>query len=176
MAHDIQIRAAITADIPAITAIYRQHVLHGLASFEIEPPDTAEMTRRFRAISELGLPYFVATMGGRLAGYAYAATYRARPAYRFTVEDSVYVDGELPGQGIGSALMPALIAGCAAAGRRQIIAVIGDSANHGSIKLHEKFGFKHVGLLPAVGFKFGRWVDSVLMQRDVGQGRLSLPS
>ncbi len=175
MQRDVQIRPATLTDIGAITAIYRHHVLHGLASFEVDPPDESEMTRRFTAICDLGLPYIVAMQGERVAGYAYAAVYRSRPAYRFTVEDSVYVDDELPGRGIGSVLMPALISACADAGRRQIIAVIGDSANHGSIKLHEKFGFKHVGLLPAVGFKFGRWVDSVLMQRDVGEGDRSLP-
>ena len=169
------VRPATLADLPAVTAIYCHHVLHGLASFEVEPPDTAEIARRYGAICELGLPYFVAESDGRIAGYAYAAVYRARPAYRYTVEDSVYVDQEFAGRGIGSALMPALIDGCAAAGRRQIIAVIGDSANHASIKLHEKFGFQHVGLLPAVGYKFGRWVDSVLMQKDVGGGECTPP-
>jgi len=169
------VRPATLADLAAVTAIYRHHVLHGLASFEVEPPDTAEIARRYGAIRELGLPYFVAECDGRIAGYAYAAVYRARPAYRYTVEDSVYVDHEFAGRGIGSALMPALIDGCAAAGRRQIIAVIGDSANRASIKLHEKFGFQRVGLLPAVGYKFDRWVDSVLMQKDVGGGQRTPP-
>jgi len=169
------VRPATLADLPAVTAIYCHHVLHGLASFEVEPPDTDEITRRYGAIRELGLPYFVAESDGRIAGYAYAAVYRARPAYRYTVEDSVYGDHEFAGRGIVSALMPALMDGCAAAGRRQIIAVIGDSANHASIKLHEKFGFQHVGLLPAVGYKFGRWVDSVLMQKDVGGGECTPP-
>jgi L-amino acid N-acyltransferase YncA len=169
------VRPATLADLPAITAIYRHHVLHGLASFEVDPPDTAEIVRRYGAIRDLGLPYFVAESDGRIAGYAYAAVYRARPAYRYTVEDSVYVDHKFAGRGIGSALMLALIDGCAAAGRRQIIAVIGDSANHASIKLHEKFGFQHVGLLPAVGYKFDRWVDSVLMQREVGGGQRTPP-
>ena len=162
------VRPATLADIGTITAIYRYHVLHGLASFEIEPPAATEMERRYTTIRELGLPYLVAESGGKIAGYAYAAEYRARPAYRYTVEDSVYVDNDHAALGIGSALMPQLITGCAAAGRRQIIAVIGDSANHPSIRLHEKFGFERVGLLPAVGFKFGRWVDSVLMQRSLG--------
>ena len=168
------VRPVLAADIPAITAIYRQHVLRGLASFEIDPPDAAEMLRRHAAVLELGLPYLAAETNGRLAGYAYATVYRARPAYRYTVEDSVYVQDDYAGQGIGSALMPALIAGCADAGRRQIVAVIGDSANLASIRLHEKFGFQRVGLLPAVGFKFGRWVDSVLMQLDLGEGRIAL--
>jgi L-amino acid N-acyltransferase YncA len=176
MRHAPLVRPATTADLPAITSIYRHHVLHGLASFEVEPPDAAEMARRFDAIRALGLPYFVAESAGMIAGYAYAAVYRTRPAYRYTVEDSVYVDHESAGRGIGSALMPALIDGCAAAGRRQIVAVIGDSANHASIKLHEKFGFERVGLLPAVGYKFGRWVDSVLMQKDVGEGQRSPPA
>src|SRR5471030_2161407 len=141
MRPDTLVRPATTADIPAITAIYRHHVLHGLATFEIDPPDAAEMARRFAAIRELGLPYLVAEINSELAGYAYAAVYRARPAYRYTVEDSVYVDNNHAGLGVGSALMPSLITGCAQAGRRQIIAVIGDSENFASIRLHEKFGF-----------------------------------
>jgi len=176
MRHAPFVRPATVADLPAITAIYRHHVLHGLASFEIEPPDAAEMARRFTEIRELGLPYLVAECDGNIAGYAYAAVYRTRPAYRYTVENSVYVENDYAGRGVGSALMPALIDGCAAAGRRQIIAVIGDSANHASIRLHEKFGFQRVGLLPAVGYKFGRWVDSVLMQKDVGDGQRSPPA
>ena len=169
------VRPATAADIPAIAAIYRHHVLHGLASFELDPPDSDEIARRFIAIRELGLPYLAAEIDGRLVGYAYASVYRARPAYRYTVEDSVYVDKDHAGLGIGSGLMPPLIAGCVKAGRRQIIAVIGDSANLGSIRLHEKFGFERVGLLPAIGFKFGRWVDSVLMQKEVGDGQRSPP-
>jgi phosphinothricin acetyltransferase len=171
MPNPIRIRPATAADIPAITAIYSRHVLHGLASFEVDPPDAAEMLRRQAAVLVLGLPYLAAELNGRLAGYAYAAVYRARPAYRFTVENSVYVDENCAGRGIGSALMPALIAGCADAGRRQIVAVIGDRDNLASIRLHEKFGFQRVGLLPAVGFKFGRWVDSVLMQLEIGAGQ-----
>ncbi len=172
---DVVVRSATPADIPAIAAIYRHHVLHGLASFETEPPDVAEMTRRYTSVLALGLPYLVADLAGGIAGYAYASVYRARPAYRYTVEDSVYVDNAYAGNGVGSALLPALIAGCEGAGRRQMIAVIGDSANHASIGLHEKFGFERVGLLPAVGFKFGRWVDSILMQRELGAGKSQLP-
>ena len=171
-----RVRPANPADIPAITRIYRQHVRHGLASFETEPPSAIEMARRQAAVLELGLPWLVAELDGAIAGYAYAGVYRARPAYRYTVEDSVYVDGDATGKGIGSALMPALIDGCARAGRRQIIAVIGDSANLASIRLHEKFGFARVGLLPAVGYKFDRWVDSVLMQREVGGGQATAPA
>ena len=171
-----QVRPATADDLAAITEIYAYHVLHGLASFEVAPPDVAEMTQRFAAIRGLGLPYLVAESAGRIAGYAYAAVYRTRPAYRYTVEDSVYVASDCAGQGIGSALMPALLDGCAAAGRRQVIAVIGDSANHASIRLHARFGFERIGTLPAVGFKFGRWVDSVLMQREVGDGQRSAPA
>jgi phosphinothricin acetyltransferase len=169
------VRPATGADLPAITEIYGHHVRHGLASFEVEPPNLEEMTRRHAAVLVLGLPYLVAEIGGRVAGYAYASLYRARPAYRYTVENSVYVHHEHPGHGIGSVLLEKLIAGCERAGRRQMIAVIGDSANLPSIRLHEKFGFRHVGLLPATGFKFGRWVDSVLMQRTLGPGDDSLP-
>jgi L-amino acid N-acyltransferase YncA len=176
MPHALKVRPATRDDLPAITAIYSRHVLTGLASFEVEPPDVEEMTQRFAAIRELGLPYFIAETGGKLSGYAYAAVYRTRSAYRYTVEDSVYVDNDYAGQGVGSALMPALLDGCAAAGRRQIIAVIGDSANQASIRLHAKFGFRHVGTLPAVGFKFGRWVDSVLMQKEVGEGQRTPPA
>ena len=169
------VRCATAADIPAITAIYHHHVLRGLASFEVEPPNALEMARRLAAVIELGLPWLVAEVDGVVAGYAYAAVYRARPAYRYTVEDSVYVNPDHAGNGVGSALLTALIDGCERAGRRQIIAVIGDSANLASIRLHEKFGFTRVGLLPAAGFKFSRWVDSVLMQRAVGEGDTSAP-
>ena len=170
------VRPATAADIPAITAIYRQHVLHGLASFEVDPPSALDMAGRLAAVIELGLPWLVAEMNGAIAGYAYASVYRARPAYRYTVEDSVYVDGNHSGKGVGSALLPALIDGCERAGCRQIIAVIGDSANFASIRLHEKFGFARVGTLPAVGYKFDRWVDSVLMQREIGGGQASPPA
>lgn len=170
------VRTASATDISAITAIYRHHVLHGLASFEIDPPDADEMTRRFSAVRELGLPYLVAETSGIVAGYAYAAVYRARPAYRYTVENSVYVHPDFSGKGIGSALLAQLIQGCEHAGKRQMIAVIGDSQNTPSIRLHEKFGFRHVGVLPAVGFKFGRWVDSVLMQRGLGDSNLHAPA
>jgi len=170
------VRPATVGDLPSITAIYRHHVLHGLASFELEPPDEAEIARRYQAIRALRLPYLVAELSGAIAGYAYAGVYRARPAYRFTVENSVYIDARHTGSGIGSALLPPLIDGCAAAGRRQMIAVIGDSANHASIRLHEKFGFERVALLPAVGYKFGRWVDSVLMQRALGEGQHTPPA
>ena len=176
MSAPLVVRDAGGADRAAITAIYRHHVLHGLASFETEPPDCAEMSRRHGVIRGLGLPYLVAELDGVIAGYAYAGVYRARPAYRYTVEDSVYVDTAHAGYGVGSALLPALIAAAERAGCRQMIAVIGDSANRASIGLHEKFGFRRVGFLPAVGFKLGRWVDSVLMQRELGAGQSRAPS
>jgi phosphinothricin acetyltransferase len=150
--------------------------MHGLASFELDPPDVAEMARRYQNVISLGLPYLVSELDGRVAGYAYAAPYRTRPAYRFTVENSIYVHHECAGQGVGAALMPPLIAACEAAGCRQMIAVIGDSENSPSIKLHEKFGFSRVALLPSVGWKFNRWVDSVLMQRALGPGDTAPPT
>jgi phosphinothricin acetyltransferase len=170
------IRAARGEDLSSIQGIYAHHVLHGLASFELDPPDEAEITRRYRSVRALGLPYLVAEIGGAVAGYAYAAPYRTRPAYRFTVEDSIYIDEKQAGRGIGGALLAALIAGCEAQGCRQMIAVIGDSQNLASIRLHEKFGFARTGLLPSVGWKFGRWVDSVLMQRALGSGDDAAPA
>lgn len=169
------VRPAGAGDVPAIAAIYSHHVLRGLASFEIEPPDAPEMALRRAHILAAGLPYLVAESGGQIAGYAYASLYRTRPAYRYTVENSVYIRHDCTGRGIGSALLPALIDACGHLGYRQMIAVIGDSANVASIRLHEKFGFVRAGLLPSVGWKFGRWVDSVLMQRALGTGSGSPP-
>lgn len=159
------VRPALASDLPAVTAIYGEHVRHGSASFEIEPPDLGEITRRHAAIVDAGLPYLVAQIGDDLAGYAYAGPYRPRPAYRFTVEDSVYLAPGMQGRGIGRALLTALIEACRNAGRRQMIAIIGDSANLASIGLHAALGFRHVGTLTDVGFKHGRWLDSVIMQR-----------
>jgi len=150
---------------PKVHAIYGFHVLHGLASFEEEPPSVDELNRRRADVLDRGLPYLVAEIGGLVVGYSYAAPYRSRPAYRFTVENSVYVDQNLRGQGVGYLLLSALISRCIACKCRQMIAVIGDSENTASIALHERLGFIRVGTLHAVGFKFGRWVDSVLMQR-----------
>ncbi len=169
-------RTALGSDSAALAEIYSHHVLRGLASFELDPPDAAEMARRYAHVTRLGLPYLVAEIGGRIAGYAYAAPYRTRPAYRFTVEDSIYVHPDFLGRGVGSALMPQLITACETAGCRQMIAVIGDSDNQPSIRLHQKFGFSRAGLLPAVGWKFGRWVDSVLMQRQLGAGTSQPPA
>lgn len=169
------VRAAQPADIPAIRSAYAHHVLHGLASFEEQPPDAAEMERRRAAIAARGLPYLVAEGGGRLLGFAYAGPYRLRPAYRYTVEDSVYVAPGALGQGIGRTLLQELILRCTGLGLRQMVAVIGDSGNSASIRLHETLGFRRAGLLGAVGFKFGGWVDSVLMQRPLGEGDATLP-
>ena len=166
----VQIRDAVDADQTAITAIYRHHVLNGLASFEIEPPDAAEMARRRAAIGTAGLPYLVAEQDGAVIGYAYAGPYRTRPAYHHTVENSVYVDVDRQGLGAGKALMAELITRCRTAGRRQMIAIIGDSANAASIGLHKAFGFRHAGTLTDVGFKHGRWLDSVIMQLDLAEG------
>jgi L-amino acid N-acyltransferase YncA len=158
---------ATADDAVQIAAIYAHHVVHGTGTFEIEPPDANEINRRRSEIAQHGLPYLVAARDDRVVGYAYAAPYRTRPAYRHTVEDSVYVDPAETGRGIGKLLLPALIEACEGAGRRQMIAVIGDSGNIASIRLHERFGFRHVGVLRSVGFKFDRWLDTVLMQLEL---------
>ena len=159
------IRDATEADLPAIAAIYAQHVLTGVASFEEIPPSVEEMTDRWRALSSGRFPYIVSLLDERIVGYSYAGPYRGRSAYRFTVEDSVYVAEESGRHGLGSALLAALIERCRKGPWQQMVAVIGDSENHASIRLHRKFGFHHVGTLQRVGFKFGRFIDSVLMQR-----------
>jgi len=148
-----------------VAAIYRHHVLHGLASFEEVPPDEAEIRARFEAVRKAGLPYIVYEEEGQILGYAYAGPYRTRSAYRFTVENSVYVREGYGGRGIGRALLTALIERCAAGPWKQMVAVIGDSENHASIGLHRALGFRMVGMLEKVGYKFNRWVDTVLMQR-----------
>lgn len=171
----LRVRDATESDLPEIAAIYAHHVRTGLASFETEPPDLAEMTARFRGLREKGLPWLACECGGRLAGYAYASPYRTRPGYRHCLEDSVYVHPELAGRGAGRALLARLVDACEAAGCRQLVAVIGDSGNAASIGLHSALGFQLVGTLRAIGFKHGRWVDSVLMQRPIGPGDTSLP-
>ena len=164
MNKEIQIRAAKTSDVAAITEIYRHHVLHGTGSFEIDPPGEEEMAQRMSDIVSRGLPYLVADSDNVVVGYAYATLYRARIAYRFTLEDSVYVHHAHAGRGIGAALLEVLIPACRAWGCKQLVAVIGDSANMASVRLHEKFGFQHSGVLRDVGFKFDRWLDTVMMQ------------
>jgi L-amino acid N-acyltransferase YncA len=170
-----EIRPVTAADLPFVTRIYEHAVLHGTATFELTPPDLAEMTRRFDALMDGGFPYFVADLDGRVVGYAYAGPYRPRPAYRFTVENSVYLDPAIHRRGIGLRLMLRLIGDCEACGFRQMIAVIGDSANAGSIGVHMRCGFQMIGTHPNVGFKFGRWLDTVMMQRALGEGGTTLP-
>ena len=165
----VTIRPAVASDIAAITLIYAHHVSHGTGTFETEPPDESEMARRWSEVQAKGLPWLVAEARGEVGGYSYAAPYRARMAYRHTVEDSIYVRVDLLGTGLGKLLMPALIGAVQARGMRQMIAVIGDSNNHPSITLHRRFGFQDAGLLKDVGFKFGRWLDTVFMQRSLVQ-------
>jgi phosphinothricin acetyltransferase len=160
------IRAATEADISAITAIYANAVLHGTATFEIDPPDEAEMARRLRELA--GFPYLVAEVNGQVRGYAYAALYRTRIAYRYTLEDSIYLAPEFHRRGIGRVLLDRLIVESGARGFREMIAVIGDSAQAPSIALHRAAGFRMVGTFEAVGYKFDRWLDTVLMQRAIG--------
>jgi L-amino acid N-acyltransferase YncA len=170
------IRDSLAKDVPAITAIYGHAVLHGNASFELDPPDLADMARRREALLAAGFPYLVAEDdAGRIVGYSYAGIYCPRPGYRFTVENSVYVAPDCQGQGIGRALLPPLITRCEQACFRLMVAVIGDSANLASIRLHESCGFRHAGLLPAIGWKHGRWLDSVLMVRPLGPGASEPP-
>lgn len=169
------VRASTEADVARCAEIYGHHVLYGTASFEETPPDLAEMKKRRAAVLDLGLPYIVAEKEGRLLGYAYAGTYRPRPAYRYSVENSVYIDKDAVGLGVGKALLLPLIDLCAAAGRRQMVAIIGDSQHVASIKLHESCGFEMVGTFKSIGFKFGRWLDSVLMQRPLGTGDTVAP-
>ncbi len=171
----LTIRPARESDIPAIAAIYQEAVRTGTASWELEPPTDAEMLKRFEAIRDGGYPYLVAEMGGSLTGYAYASAYRPRLAYRYTVENSIYIDPSRQGQGIGKRLLLALIDDCARRGFRQMIAVIGDSGNVGSRKLHAALGFTLVGVAPALGYKFNRWLDQVLMQRALGDGEHTAP-
>jgi L-amino acid N-acyltransferase YncA len=161
------IRPATEQDAPAIRAIYADEVLTGTATFEYEPPDEAEMLRRLQAVVGAGYPWLVAEVDGEVAGYAYASSYRPRIGYRFTVEDSVYVRRDLRGRGVGRRLLPALVEACAAKGFATMIAVVGDASNEGSIALHQACGFEVAGRYPGVGFKFGRWLDSVHLIRDL---------
>ena len=172
----MRLRPSAPSDIAAITAIYAHAVVHGTASFELEPPGEAELARRRDALLEGGYPYLVAERQGAVLGYAYAGPYRTRPAYRSTVEDSVYVAPEAQGQGLGRALLGALIADCEALDFRLMVAVIGDEASRGSIRLHESLGFAHAGVLPGIGYKHGRWLSTVLMQRPLGRGMAEPPT
>jgi L-amino acid N-acyltransferase YncA len=171
-----EIRAATAADLPAITEIYDHAVRHGTATFELIPPDLAEMTRRFAALIDAGFPYLVAALDSRVVGYAYAGAYRPRPAYRFTVENSLYLQPAIHRRGIGLQLLQRLITESEQRGYRQMIAVIGDSANAASIGVHTKCGFQMIGTHPNVGLKFGRWLDTVMMQRALGDGATTVPA
>ena len=165
------VRAASDADVAAVAAIYGHHVLHSTGTFEEVPPSEAEIAARIAAVRALKLPYLVsADDAGRVTGFAYASAFRPRPAYRYTAEDSVYIHPDQMGRGLGKALVAEVIAACAALGVRQMIAVIGDSANAGSIGLHRSLGFEDAGVGRAFGFKFGRWVDVVWMQKTLGPG------
>jgi len=170
-----EIRPATEADLPFVTKIYAHAVLHGTATFELTPPDLAEMTRRYRVLMDGAFPYLVAVLDGIVVGYAYAGAYRPRPAYRFTVENSIYLDPAIHRRGIGMKLMRRLIDDCETRGYRQMIAVIGDSANAGSIGLHSACGFQMIGTHPNVGLKFGRWLDTVMMQLALGEGATTIP-
>jgi len=173
---DVEVRNAEEADLPALQRIYARHVLSGLATFEETAPSIEEMAARRRAALDLGLPYLVAEAEGAILGYCYAAPYRSRPAYRYAIEDSIYVADGLGGKGVGTALLGALIARCEAGPWRQMLAVIGDGGNLASIGLHLRFGFELIGTLRAVGFKFGQWVDTPIMQRALGAGGEGLPA
>ena len=170
------VRDATAKDLAAITAIYGEGVLTGTGTFETDPLDAAEMARRIAAVAALGLPWLVAEIDGVVVGYAYAGPFRTRAAYRYTVEDSIYVLTSAHGRGVGKALLTALIARCEALGVRQILAVIGDSANTGSVALHAACGFQPAGAVSDVGWKFDRWLDVVFMQRSLDAGASAPPS
>jgi L-amino acid N-acyltransferase YncA len=172
---EVSVEDATETDIEAVREIYAHHVLNGLASFEEKAPSVDEMRARHAQFSRQGLPYLVARLEGRVVGYAYASPYRARSAYRFSIENSVYVRDGMAGSGIGGALLDALLARCENGPWRQMVGIIGDSGNAASIALHRSRGFRLVGTLRAVGFKRGQWVDTVLLQRELGAGSASLP-
>ena len=166
----MMVRAASEADAEALAAIYGHHVLTGFGTFEEQAPDAAEMERRRLAVVDRGLPYLVAEEAGRVLGFAYASPFRPRAAYRYTAEDSVYVAPDAVGRGVGRAMLSEVIAACEALGLRQLVAVIGDSGNAASIGLHRSLGFEHSGLGRGFGFKHGRWVDIVFMQKPLNGG------
>ena len=174
-ASPLLIRPAVAADLPAITAVYSWNVQNGTGTFELDAPDLNEMTRRHADLTGKGLPWLVAERAGAVLGYAYANHFRPRPAYRFCLEDSIYLAADVQGQGVGRLLLAELIARCEAAGTRQMLAVIGDSANAGSIGVHRTLGFEQVGLMKSVGWKFGQWRDVVIMQKSLGRGDADAP-
>lgn len=170
------VRDATTGDVPHIAALYAEEVRRGVNTYELEAPDEAEMATRMRTLLAAGYPYLVAEVDGRFAGYAYASSFRARAAYRPTVENSVYVSPASRGCGIGAALLARLIDDCAARGFRQMVSVIGDPANLASIRLHQRYGFLHIGTFPGIAWKHGRWLDTVFMQRPLGIGKAAPPT
>ena len=173
----LQVRDACADDIPAITAIYEWHVLHGRGSFEEVPPTRSQMAERLNAVHALQLPWLVAVQCGIVVGYSYATAYRPRPGYRFTIEDSVYIDASMTGKGVGRELLSQLITRCEQGPWRQMVAIIGDGENNsGSCRLHKKLGFEVVGQLRNVGFKLGGWRDTLIMQRPLNDGDRTLPS
>ena len=172
---EILLRPSTDDDVPAMVAIYSHHIQHGLGGYAVEPLHPDEIKRRRKAMAKRRMPHLVAEYGGQVVGYAYAAPFRKRPAYRYTIEHSIYVHPECLRLGIGRRLLPALIGLCTAAGFRQMVAVV-DSTNDPSLRLHERFGFERAGVLRSVGFKFGRWTDSVLLQRFLGVGDGALPA
>ena len=169
------IRNSLPEDIPAITAIYKHHVLHGTGTFEIDPPSCDDMANRRADVIGKGLPYLVAAEGSQILGFAYCNWFKPRPAYRFSAEDSIYLAPEALGRGLGRSLLAELMQRAEAAGVRKLIAVIGDSANQGSIGVHQSVGFTHVGVLKSCGWKFDRWLDVVLMDKALGAGDSSAP-
>jgi len=169
------IRPSTDADVPAITAIYAHHVQHGTGTFEIDPPSTDDMAARRADVLGRGLPYLVVEIDGQVAGFAYCNWFKPRPAYRFSAEDSVYIAAGQASRGLGRALLAELAAQAERAGVRKLIAVIGDSANAGSVGVHRAIGFTHVGVLRACGWKFGRWLDVVLMEMPLGAGDQTSP-
>jgi L-amino acid N-acyltransferase YncA len=173
--YPVPVRDAAEADLAAICSIYAYYVLNTAANFEAEPPTREEMGLRRENVLRAGLPYLVAEVEGQVRGYAYASLYRPRAAYRYTLENSIYIEQGFQARGIGTALLSALIERCEAGPWRQMIAVIGDDDNQPSIRLHQRFGFQHVGTLNDVGFKFGRWIDTVIMQRALGDGSATPP-
>lgn len=173
---NLQLRKATLADIPCIHAIYAREVRDGVATYEYQAPEQAEMALRMQELSAGGYPFLVAEREGVLAGYAYASAYRGRAGYRWTVEDTVYVAAEAQGTGVGRALLSRLIADCQALGFRQMVAVIGEPGNGASVVLHEKLGFNIIGIFPGLGRKHGRWLDTVQMQRALGSGNKEAPS
>ena len=169
------IRPSSDADLPAITAIYAHHVLHGTGSFETEPPSVADMTARRADVLSKGLPYLVVEQDGKIAGFAYGNWFKPRPAYRYSVEDSIYMAPELQSKGLGRALLTELMARFEAAGIRKVMAIVGDSANTGSVGIHLALGFTQVGIVDSCGWKFGAWRDIVIMQKTLGLGDTQPP-